>query len=431
MLSEREVKQIERSLANSEQDTRDEIGFLLLHQGFADRFFPGTSVLHTRIRYSLFIPWLYQRAASERGRGADIDAAIRRLLIELAIRLKRLGKERYGVIGGDKLGQLTSQPPDRVYWTALRAWGLLLPEIDSRPEVLRRLRSKGTPILLDDDGGRLDDRTSDVFAGLPNAPKGWDDPLSPLTFEMSRTERDYIRQKLCLVMRPGEREPSLLARLVAARDSFEATSADLPPELDSQVDKAGQRYALGVARGAAALAAIGRAVYGALIEELMARDGVPRDETFHALLESHFAAFAEDAGRCDLDSAEQLLPALPAYVRAVLRETKAYIVEGKPEKFSSLLGCYRTSEVCRKGSGRARLLDTQRSAERRGEWEPDRHNRQPAPSILMALRPKMLLGLRTDALRKLEKVKIAFSSECLHYPDGWKTRRAISFGPFC
>ena len=336
MLSEREVKQIERSLANSEQDTRDEIGFLLLHQGFADRFFPGTSVLHTRIRYSLFIPWLYQRAASGRGRGADIDAAIRRLLIELAVRLKQVGKERYGVIGGDKLGQLTSQPPDRVYWTALRAWGLLLPEIDSRPAVLRRLRSKGTPVLLDDDGGRLDDRTSDVFAGLPKAPKGWDDPLSPLNFDMPKTERDYLRQKLCLITRPGEQEPSLLARLVAARDSFKSKSTDLPQELDSRVDKS-DMIALGVARGAAALAAIGRAVYGALIEELMAREGVSGDGTFHALLDSHFAAFAEAAGRCDLDSAEQLLPALPAYVKAVLRETKAYIVEGKPDKFASLL----------------------------------------------------------------------------------------------
>jgi hypothetical protein len=395
MLSEREVKQIERSLANSEQDTRDEIGFLLLHQGFADRFFPGTSVLHTRIRYSLFIPWLYQRAASERGRGADIDAAIRRLLIELAIRLKRLGKERYGVIGGDKLGQLTSQPPDRVYWTALRAWGLLLPEGDSRPDVLRRLRSKGAPVLLDDDGGRLDDRTSDVFAGLPKAPKGWDDPLSPLNFEMPRTERDYLRQKLCLITRPGEQEPSLLARLVVARDSFEATSTDLPQELDSRVDRP-DRIALGVARGAAALAAIGRAVYGALIEELLAREGVSGDGTFRTLLESHFSDFAEDAGRCDLDSAEQLLPALPAYVRAVLRETKAYVVEGKPDKFASLLACYRKSEVCRKGSGRARLLDTERSAQRRREWEPERHNTTPLHYRWPIVR-EMLADLSEDA----------------------------------
>src|SRR5437867_6625400 len=105
MLSRYEIRQAER-LASGEQDTRDEIGFLLIHQGFADRFFPGTSVLHTRIRYALFVPWLYRRAAYNRRRGVDLDAMIRRLLIELAIRLKQLGGEPYDVIGGDKLGQL-------------------------------------------------------------------------------------------------------------------------------------------------------------------------------------------------------------------------------------------------------------------------------------------------------------------------------------
>jgi hypothetical protein len=34
MLSRDEMRQVERSLANHEQDTRDEIGFLLIHQGF-------------------------------------------------------------------------------------------------------------------------------------------------------------------------------------------------------------------------------------------------------------------------------------------------------------------------------------------------------------------------------------------------------------
>jgi hypothetical protein len=106
MLSRDEMRQVERSLANSEQDTRDEIGFLLIHQGLADRFFPGTSVLHTRIRYALFVPWLYQRAASIRRRGRDLDSTIRDLLIELAYRLKQLGEEPKDVIGGDKLGQL-------------------------------------------------------------------------------------------------------------------------------------------------------------------------------------------------------------------------------------------------------------------------------------------------------------------------------------
>src|SRR5450755_2156475 len=91
MLSREQMRQVERSLINSEQDTRDEIGFLLIHQGFADRFFPGTSVLHTRVRYALLVPWLYQRAALNRRRGSDLDSTIRQLLIELAIRLKEFG----------------------------------------------------------------------------------------------------------------------------------------------------------------------------------------------------------------------------------------------------------------------------------------------------------------------------------------------------
>lgn len=40
MLSRDEMRQAER-LASGERDTRDEIGFLLIHQGFADRFFPA------------------------------------------------------------------------------------------------------------------------------------------------------------------------------------------------------------------------------------------------------------------------------------------------------------------------------------------------------------------------------------------------------
>jgi hypothetical protein len=69
---------------------------------------------------------VYRQAAFDGRRGSDMDTRIRNLLIELAIRLKKLGGEPQDVIGGDKLGQLTSQPPDRAYWRALRTWGLLL-----------------------------------------------------------------------------------------------------------------------------------------------------------------------------------------------------------------------------------------------------------------------------------------------------------------
>jgi hypothetical protein len=376
MLSRDEMRQVERSLANNEQDTRDEIGFLLIHQGFADRFFPGTSVLHTRVRYALFVPWLYRRAASNRRRGNDLDTMIRRLMIELAIRLKQLGGEPYDVIGGDKLGQLTSQPPDRVYWTALRAWGLLLPTVDSRSEVLRRLNVAARSPANDDDGGRLDDDAMEAFTGLPEPPQGWDDPQSALHFAMPDRERDFLRQKLSLLSRPPDAALSLLARLVAAGDTFKDKLPELPKALDARADAA-DKIALGVARDAAALAAIGRAVYGALVEQLLARDGGPDERMFRTELKSHFAAYGEAASRCDLDIAEILLPDLPQHVRNVLRETRAYVREGKPDTFSRLRDCYQKAEVIRKSARRARLPDTERAAQRRAEWKPGRHNTTP------------------------------------------------------
>jgi hypothetical protein len=374
MLSREEIRQVER-LAGGEQDTRDEIGFLLIHQGFADRFFPGTSVLHTRVRYVFFIPWLYLQAAAGKSRGSDLDATIRRQLIQLAIRLKQIGGEPLNVIGGDKLGQLTSQPPDRAYWTALRTWGLLLPAVDSRSEALRRLQLAGRASALDDDRGPLDDETTEVFAGLPNPPEAWDDPQSPLHFKMPITERDFLRRKLSLVTRPDGDAPSLLARLVDGRDVYQDTSPGLPKELDARAD-AVDRRALGIARDAAELAAIGRAVYGALVEQLLARDGGPDAGIFSAQLHTHFQTYGEAAARCDLEGAEPFLPDIPIHVRNVLRETRAYVRDGKPEGFFRLRDWYQKAEVSRKTTQRARLLDTERSAQRRAEWKPG-HNTTP------------------------------------------------------
>ena len=219
MLSREEMRHVERSLANSEQDTRDEIGFLLLHQGFADRFFPGTSVLHERIRYALFVPWLYQRAAEQPRRGSDLESTIRYLLIELAVRLKQIGGEPKNVIGGDKLGQLTSQPPDRVYWSALRAWKILLPEVDSRAEALRRLKLAGKNTPKDDNGDRLTDDPVEAFCNLPPPPAGWDNSKGALQFPMPAREREFLRDKLRALTR-SDGKPALLARLIQSGKYF-------------------------------------------------------------------------------------------------------------------------------------------------------------------------------------------------------------------
>jgi len=150
----------------------------------------------------------------------------------------------------------------------------------------------------------------------------------------------------------------------------------LPPELDAHAADDLDTTALRVARDAAALAAIGRAVYGALVEQLIAADGGDANHTYRDRLETHFERYAELAGRCDLDAAEKLLPELPVYVRNVLRETQAYVLAGQPGNFADLPAAYEKSEYQRKKS-RARLLPTERAKVRRAEWEPDRHNTTP------------------------------------------------------
>ena len=79
----------------------------------------------------------------------------------------------------------------------------------------------------------------------------------------------------------------------------------LPPELDIHASDDLDITALRVARDASALAAIGRTVYGALVEQLIAADGGDANHTFRDRLETHFERYAESAGRCDLDAAEK------------------------------------------------------------------------------------------------------------------------------
>lgn len=127
LLSREAVKRAELQLRDEAEGVRDEVGFLSLHQGYADRFFPGTSVLHTRLRYVLFVPWLYESLIAQVDRHG-ISAAIERREIALAGRLKAAGER--GIIGGQRYPKPTTQPPTMVYWTALRTWRILRPLVD-------------------------------------------------------------------------------------------------------------------------------------------------------------------------------------------------------------------------------------------------------------------------------------------------------------
>jgi hypothetical protein len=51
-LSRDALRRAEHQLSGAGDGVRDEIGFLIIHQRYADYFFPGTSVLHMLIKSS-------------------------------------------------------------------------------------------------------------------------------------------------------------------------------------------------------------------------------------------------------------------------------------------------------------------------------------------------------------------------------------------
>ena len=132
-----------------EKETRDELGLGPIRDSIADHLFPGTSTIQTRLRYMLFVPWIYMMVE-------ELDAPpdrLRQMARDREIRLidaLHSGGEEEGVIGrnvGDQLRRL----PSSIYWNGLRSWGIRLLSgsqeayFDSLPSLRRnRYRSRST-----------------------------------------------------------------------------------------------------------------------------------------------------------------------------------------------------------------------------------------------------------------------------------------------
>ena len=374
LLSREAVARAEEALASNEKGVRDEVGFLALHQGFADRFFPGTSVLHTRLRYVLFVPWLMEKVAAD----AATDIARRFSAAETALAGQlKAGSDPGGIIGGRVWPRETAQPPSMAYWRALGSWGILRQQSDgslpSRTQTLRRLARRSARLksrLTDDDGGALDDDTSSPFVSLPQAPEALRVRGESLDFALLPKERRFLHRHLLGVRRPDTTRRSLLARLTEAAVGPAAENlwvAEIAAVAGSE-----DRSALVTARKAAALAGIGRGVYAALVELARANDRLPESTIHQDHLEEMMELYGHDASDIDLDALNDLLPNLPKDLSDVLAETKDWVAVGEPDP-SALSETYCKAEHRRKGL-RARLSDTVAGRQRRAEWDPKEHH---------------------------------------------------------
>ena len=362
LLSRNAVASAEQALNDQTQGVRDEIGLLALHQAFSDLFFPGTSVLHTRLRYALFIPWLFERSGGESKRLRDD-------LLQLTKQLKDSGQD---AIGGTIWPREPVQSAAMAYWSALSRWGILQPRLDNstptRKQALQRiaLLAQRDPIskrVLEGEPLWSDDHSP--FCRLPPAPAELLVKGKPLDFALSDTEREFLRRQLMALHR-ADGSQSLLGRLAENRVSVVGADTPWHKSIWNAAD-ASDRRCLKLAEGTATLAGIARAVYSALVEQAKNRDGGGTSREYRDHLTYMQSQHEASASSLDLEALHLAIPnSIPGELSAILRETQAWLRSGR--KDCSILGdIYARAERNRKGL-RARLGPSKGNRSRREEW---------------------------------------------------------------
>ena len=66
-----------------EQGTVDEMGLGRLRDALSEALFPGTSTIQTRLRYVLFVPWIYRRLEARSVASSNVSAQLRKAELEL------------------------------------------------------------------------------------------------------------------------------------------------------------------------------------------------------------------------------------------------------------------------------------------------------------------------------------------------------------
>lgn len=188
------------------RESRDELGIGLLRDSIGDALFPGTSTLHTRARYLLFVPWCFQHAASAKPdqRWRRLDDTERAIISPLRDSLDPAG------LLGERAGVALKNLPSSVYWSMLQRYGVL-----SHPATRAEALAASHPQRhVNDDG----ETTVSWIWSAPRKPAGFPDSI-PDGFALTHEEATWLRDRI-LEHAPG----SLLAHLTLNRPHESSTA---------------------------------------------------------------------------------------------------------------------------------------------------------------------------------------------------------------
>lgn len=190
----------------SQSESRDELGIGTVRDVLSDLMFPGISVIQTRARYFLFVPWLFRQAARQGYSGHELLSRVDRQERQL-IESLRSGGDQDGLIGrvaGVRLKIL----PSTIYWNGMQRFGILRPGA-TQEEVAgagRHIRS------LEDAIDELVDRNASPWdLHLPTTPPDFFG-LESCTFALEAEEAEWLRERV-LASVPGTLLSYLVERL--------------------------------------------------------------------------------------------------------------------------------------------------------------------------------------------------------------------------
>jgi len=404
-ISDAALQRLRHELEDKGEGVVDEMGVLAIHSGYADYFFPGTSVLQTRPRYLFFVCWNFLWLARQRGvtaqnflaRKDEVDLWVTSQLVATWRRSPAPGEpslDMNGIIGvrvfGEDPPRLPAQRVDFIYWTALRRWGFYRSRIaQDRARLFRRWRGGSICRVGEGVDEGQDDAIRDeplVEFLIPDMPEDWQNEESEgLDFELTGPEARWLQERLLALDEVAE-GPCLLAKAAEL-------CAESPPLMEPVEDSALRPWddplAIRAARAAkqmdrlerasqaSHLGRYVRAIYAALVEWVVEVTASPLRAKPIRYYRDLLRDLAEDRVKRDATLALSLsalysdVPRIPKLLRCCLGHVQDGLrrVAGGEDAEKVFVDdathrLFETVEHRRKG-GRARLPRTEQGAARR------------------------------------------------------------------
>ena len=181
-----------------EKESRDELGIGGIRDAIADRLFPGTSTIQTRLRYMLLVPWIYERLESQHVRATQFAAQARQE--ELSLVAPLIDQREQGVFGSQS-GSALKRLPSSVYWSGLGAWGIRrfsgsqqdYHRAVDRLYQRRVLRHAGADDSRDPEDHHADPQSQSWHPRIPAPPSGFPQQID---LKLTRLEAEFLVDRI-------------------------------------------------------------------------------------------------------------------------------------------------------------------------------------------------------------------------------------------